>query len=224
MDDFGIDALPPRPVLARGETIGVSMLCDTRYPKGENPEFDRIFDQVRALGVSWDAERHAVFRDLMGGGIESAWSKAHIFPFGELSQRDDDAGIPPLNAIAMQVFRRHCTDLPQVSDEDVWKQHQLFLKGMYGNAGRSIPLGRNDHFLVSMIGRLASTPDTPYSQKTRQFGMFIAVALQNRMTAKDAYAFGKQAMTYDEAIEDLCARVATRAVEMAESSEAISLR
>jgi hypothetical protein len=223
MDDFGIDALPPRPVLARGETIGVSMLCDTRYPKGENPEFDRIFDQARALGVSWDAERHAVFRDLMSGSIESVWSRAHIFPFGELSQRDSDAGIPAINPIAIQVFRRHCTDLPQMSDADVWKQHHLFAMGVYGESGGTIPMGRDNHFLVSMIGRLASSPETPYSEKTRRFGMFIAVGLKDRMTAKDAYAFGKQAMTYDTAIEDLCARVAARAVEMAED-EVVSLR
>ena len=132
--------------------------------------------------------------------------------------------VRPMNAIDMQHFRRHCTDLPQMSDRDAWKQHQLFLKSMYGGQGEDFRIGRDDKFLLSMIGRLASSHDAHYSDRTYRFGQYIAIGLRKRMTPKDAYTFGKQAMTYDEAIEDLCARVATRAVEMAESSEAISLR
>jgi hypothetical protein len=223
MDADILDTLPPRPVLAREQTIGVSRLCDITYPTAEHPDFDRVFDEVKSLDVSWDAERHIALRELMGGGIESIWSMAYIFPFGDLGQRDKDVEIKPMSAIDMQYFRRHCPDLPQMSDQDAWKQFQLFTKSMYGSHGDNIRIDRNDKFLLSMIGRLASSHESPYSDRTCRFGQYIAIGLRRRMPPKDAYTFGKQAMAYDEAIEDLAARVAARAVELAEI-ETVSLR
>lgn len=215
MDAIGIDALPPRPVLARDQTIGMSMLHDGIYQTGGHPEFDRIFDEVKSLDVSWDAERHTALRELMGGGIESIWAMAHVFPFADLGLRDKDIEVRPMNAIDMRHFRRHCTDLPQMSDRDAWQQHQLFLKSMYGGQGEAFRIGRDDKFLLSMIGRLASSHDTPYSDRTYRFGQYIAIGLRKRMTPKDAYTFGKGAMAYDEAISGLVVRVAEKAKDLA---------
>lgn len=207
---IAMENLPPRPPLNTGAAIGVSSLAYTVHnDRGDDPEFDALFNAVSDISKAWDADLHQMRRHVYTSD-ERVWMIVRPFPMDRLNRLVPDREISSEAQNGLRLFRTYCPELGKLKDAAVIDFYRSFTKHW--------PPSRNSHFLFSLIGKLAKK-DAAFSGEARSIGEHIAYWLLRGERPEDAFRQGLEGHNYNDALATLAEMVSDRAASITEESQ-----